>query len=49
MFKTQSLELTVDVMNVFNTAIESSKSTTLSSAITYKTGRQIWLGAAWNW
>ncbi|WP_213014878.1 TonB-dependent receptor plug domain-containing protein [Acinetobacter rathckeae] len=49
MFKSQSLELTLDVMNVFNTAIESYKSTTLSSAITYKTGRQIWLGAAWNW
>ncbi|SDC16992.1 TonB-dependent receptor plug domain-containing protein [Acinetobacter boissieri] len=49
MFKNQSLELTLDVMNVFNTAIESYKSTTLNSAITYKTGRQIWLGAAWNW
>lgn len=48
-FKDQSLQISLDILNVFNTAVETHKSTNSSSAITYKTGRQIWLGASWNW
>lgn len=48
-FKDQSLQISVDILNVFNTAIETNKSTSSSGAVTYKTGRQIWLGASWNW
>lgn len=49
MFKEQSLEISLDVLNVFNTAIETNKTTSSSGTVSYKTGRQIWLGASWNW
>lgn len=48
-FRNQKLELSLDITNVFNTSIETSKTTSLSGKVTYKTGRQIWLGASWNW
>lgn len=48
-FKDQSLQISLDILNVFNTAVETHKSTSSSSATTYKTGRQIWLGASWSW
>lgn len=48
-FKDNVLELTLDVMNVFNSAIETDKLSNNSRIAVNKTGRQIWLGAAFNW
>lgn len=48
-FKKQSLELTLDINNVFDKKIASSTGTSLASAMTYQMGRQFWLGAAYNW
>lgn len=49
-YKEQTLDITLDVLNVFDNIIETSSSGTLSSStITYKTGRQFWLGIAYNW
>lgn len=44
-FKHQSLELTLDINNVFNQKNASSKSLT---SINYQMGRQFWLGVAYN-
>lgn len=49
LFKDQSLEISLDVLNVFNTAIESNRGFSTNAVTSYKTGRQIWLGASWNW
>lgn len=49
MFKDQSLEISLDVLNVFNTAIETNRGISTNAVTSYKTGRQIWLGASWNW
>lgn len=49
MFKDQNLEISLDVLNVFNTQIETNKGFSTNSVTSYKTGRQIWLGASWNW
>lgn len=49
-FQNQSVELTLDVLNVFDSVIEASQTTTSSSkVVTYKTGRQFWFGVAYNW
>lgn len=49
-FQNQSVELTLDVLNVFDTAIEASQTTGSSAkTVTYKTGRQFWFGVAYNW
>ncbi|SLM61915.1 MULTISPECIES: TonB-dependent receptor plug domain-containing protein [Dickeya] len=47
-FKNQSLDLTVDVINVFDNVIATSQETT-GDTVTYKLGRQFWLGVAYNW
>lgn len=49
LFKNQSLEISLDVLNVFNTAIETNRNFSTNAVTSYKMGRQIWLGAAWNW
>ncbi|CPR14225.1 TonB-dependent receptor plug domain-containing protein [Brenneria goodwinii] len=49
-YRDQTLDITLDVLNVFDNVIETSSSgTTASSTITYKTGRQFWLGVAYTW
>ena len=49
-FTNQSLELTLDVLNVLDNKIEASQSGNASSTtLTYKTGRQFWLGVAYSW
>jgi len=46
----QSIELTLDVINVLDNVIAASQTTGSSSkTVTYKTGRQFWLGVAYNW
>lgn len=46
----QSLELTLDVLNVLDNVIEATQTgTTSSTQVTYKTGRQFWLGVAYSW
>ncbi|WP_171257551.1 TonB-dependent receptor [Acinetobacter qingfengensis] len=48
--KYQSLAVSLDVLNVFDTTIETAKSGTTSTApVSYKTGRQFWLGLSYNW
>lgn len=49
MFKDHVLDITLDVMNVFNKAIATDQLSTLSRTSVNKTGRQFWLGAAWSW
>jgi hypothetical protein len=44
----QNVEVTLDVLNVFDRVVETS-STTTGETITYKTGRQFWLSMAYNW
>lgn len=49
-FQNQSLELTLDVLNVLDNVIEAKQSGTAGSTkVTYKTGRQFWFGVAYNW
>ena len=49
-FKDQSLSLSLDVLNVLDTVIPATQSTSKSSSlVTYKTGRQFWFGVAYNW
>lgn len=48
-FKNQSIEISLDILNVFNTAVETNRGFTTNAVTSYKTGRQIWLGASWNW
>lgn len=49
-FENQSLELTLDVLNVLDNVIEATQSSSAtSSTLTYKTGRQFWLGVAYSW
>ncbi|ROP59461.1 outer membrane receptor protein involved in Fe transport [Enterobacter sp. BIGb0383] len=49
-FKDQSVELTLDVLNVLDNVIEAKQTGTAGSTkVTYKTGRQFWFGVAYNW
>ena len=49
-FKDQSLELTLDVMNVLDNVVEAKQTgASGSTKVTYKTGRQFWFGVAYNW
>ena len=51
-YKDQTIDLTLDVINVLDNVIETSQPTTSASntaVVTYKTGRQFWLGVAYNW
>ncbi|MFT4021891.1 MAG: TonB-dependent receptor plug domain-containing protein [Acinetobacter sp.] len=48
--KYQKLEVNLDITNVFNSGIEIDQTGTGNNAtITYKAGRQFWLGLAYNW
>lgn len=49
-FQNQSLELTLDVLNVLDTRIEAKQAGTANSPrMVYQTGRQFWFGVAYNW
>ncbi|HHQ5723341.1 TPA: TonB-dependent receptor plug domain-containing protein [Klebsiella variicola subsp. variicola] len=49
-FNNQSLELTLDVLNVLDNVVEATQTSTSSSTtVTYKTGRQFWFGVAYSW
>ncbi len=50
-YKDQTVELTLDVINVLDNVIEASQTTGSGSSktITYQLGRQFWLGVAYNW
>ncbi|QGR09601.1 TonB-dependent receptor plug domain-containing protein [Pantoea phytobeneficialis] len=49
-FQNQSIELTLDVLNVLDNVIEATQTTgSTSKTVTYKTGRQFWFGVAYNW
>ena len=49
-FENQSVELTLDVLNVLDTVIEANQTGKASSKkMTYKTGRQFWFGVAYSW
>ncbi|KQN64764.1 TonB-dependent siderophore receptor [Erwinia sp. Leaf53] len=49
-YKDQSVDLTLDVINVLDSVIETSQTTGANSkVVTYKAGRQFWLGVAYNW
>ena len=51
--KNQSLNLTLDVLNVFNEVARSrgssSNNASTSGNVTYKLGRQFWLGVNYRW
>ncbi|MCU1801955.1 TonB-dependent receptor plug domain-containing protein [Pectobacterium parvum] len=48
-YKTQTLDITLDVLNVLDNVVETSKKTASGSAVIYKPGRQFWLGVAYTW
>lgn len=49
-YKDQTIDLTLDVINVLDTQIEASQTTSsLNQKVTYKAGRQFWLGVAYTW
>lgn len=53
-YKDQTVDVTLDVINVLDNVIETSQPTssvnnTKPAVVTYKTGRQFWLGVAYNW
>lgn len=47
-FKHQSVELSLDVNNVFDKKIATSRGTSTASPVSYQMGRQFWLGVAYN-
>lgn len=49
-FQNQSVELSLDVLNVLDNVVAATQTTGSSSTVvTYKTGRQFWFGVAYNW
>lgn len=49
-FNDQTIDVTLDVLNVLDTQIEATQTTSsLNQRFTYKTGRQFWLGVAYTW
>ncbi|WP_413283697.1 TonB-dependent receptor plug domain-containing protein [Vibrio sp. MA40-2] len=44
-----SLELNMDILNVFNSKIEGSSISTSEADISYKPGRQFWFGGKFSW
>lgn len=49
-FQDQSVELSLDVLNVLDNVVAATQTTgSSSSVVTYKTGRQFWFGVAYNW
>ncbi|WLF83206.1 TonB-dependent receptor plug domain-containing protein [Moraxella sp. ZY210820] len=47
-FKNQSLELTLDINNVFDKKIATYRGTSSTSSVSYQMGRNFWLGVAYN-
>ncbi|MCQ8232603.1 TonB-dependent receptor plug domain-containing protein [Pectobacterium carotovorum] len=49
-YKNQTLDITLDVLNVLDNVVETQQATNISKKIiTYKPGRQFWLGVAYTW
>nr|WED68095.1 TonB-dependent receptor [Pectobacterium colocasium] len=49
-YKNQTLDITLDVLNVLDNVVETQqKVSSLNSTVTYKPGRQFWLGVAYTW
>ncbi|TKY82054.1 TonB-dependent receptor plug domain-containing protein [Pectobacterium polonicum] len=49
-YKTQTLDITLDVLNVLDNVVETQQKTNINTTIvTYKPGRQFWLGVAYTW
>ncbi|MEQ9915834.1 TonB-dependent receptor plug domain-containing protein [Pectobacterium aroidearum] len=48
-FKDQTVDVTLDVLNVLDKTVETSQTNATGSAVTFKTGRQFWLGVAYTW
>ncbi|MFJ5482323.1 TonB-dependent receptor plug domain-containing protein [Pectobacterium actinidiae] len=49
-YKTQTLDITLDVLNVLDNVVETNQTgTSTKSVVTYKPGRQFWLGVAYTW
>ncbi|MCL6351828.1 TonB-dependent receptor plug domain-containing protein [Pectobacterium polaris] len=50
MYKQQTLDITLDVLNVLDNVVETQQTSSFNSkVITYKPGRQFWLGVAYTW
>ncbi|MFP9527906.1 TonB-dependent receptor plug domain-containing protein [Pectobacterium brasiliense] len=49
-YKNQTLDFTLDVLNVLDNVVETQQTSRFNSKIvTYKPGRQFWLGVAYTW
>lgn len=48
-FKDQSLDISLDVLNVLDQKVAIARGTQSTGTITYQTGRQFWLGVAYTW
>ncbi|MDC9821340.1 TonB-dependent receptor plug domain-containing protein [Pectobacterium polonicum] len=49
-YKTQTLDITLDVLNVLDNVVETNQTgNSTKSIVTYKPGRQFWLGVAYTW
>ncbi|MEI7366274.1 TonB-dependent receptor plug domain-containing protein [Pectobacterium sp. 1950-15] len=49
-YKTQTLDITLDVLNVLDKVVETQQKTNINTTtVTYKPGRQFWLGVAYTW
>ncbi|KFF66045.1 TonB-dependent receptor [Pectobacterium brasiliense] len=49
-YKTQTLDFTLDVLNVLDNVVETQQISRFDTKIvTYKPGRQFWLGVAYTW
>ncbi|MDG0797551.1 TonB-dependent receptor plug domain-containing protein [Pectobacterium punjabense] len=49
-YKTQTLDITLDVLNVLDNVVETQQRTNINTTVvTYKPGRQFWLGVAYTW
>lgn len=49
-YKTQTLDITLDVLNVLDNVVETQQKTNINTTtVTYKPGRQFWLGVAYTW
>ncbi|MCU1789475.1 TonB-dependent receptor [Pectobacterium polaris] len=49
-YKTQTVDITLDVLNVLDNVVETQQISRFDTKIvTYKPGRQFWLGVSYNW
>ncbi|MBS4429958.1 TonB-dependent receptor [Pectobacterium punjabense] len=50
LYKNQTLDITLDVLNVLDNVVETQQTTNIGKrTVTYKPGRQFWLGVAYTW